>query len=308
MGRGGGSGVAGNYHVGDSSGRQVLQAEIGAAAGVVALLVRFWPALAGVAIFGCVISYLVEFSIYDLDALYVMSLNDLAFKSSQNLIWFFSISLYVVAVAFLVGLTSKLPPVPGAVLAILIMIAAVAVFTTGADLTHVWNRYVLYRLEGLSRWLGLDLIHLAPSERQTAEAEIAWSRTHYVRGIRADAFAWFSIASLAVLAVVTTGLATRWRAVSNLPMLAAAIVAPLITLNASLGVDRAMLLDPKIAALEGQRGYEYLTLPGGLQERCPTKGVLLWHGEKTLVVHCPANRTNFIYLRDFSSIVFRNSK
>ena len=285
-----------------------LQAEIGAAAGVVALLQRFWPVLAGLAIFGCIISYLVEFSIYDLDALYVMSLNDLAFKSSQNLIWFFSISLFVVVIAFLVGLTSKLPPLPGALLSVLIIAAAIAVFTIGADLTHIWNRYVHYRLEEVSRMMGLDLVHLAPRERLTAEAEILWSQTHFVRGVRADAFAWLSIGSLAFLAVVTIGLATRWRLVANLPTLATAIVAPLIALNASLGVDRAMLLDPKIAALEGVKDYAYLSLPGGLQDRCPGHGVLLWHGEKTLVLHCPIKKTNYVYLKDLGMVAYRTSE
>jgi hypothetical protein len=261
-----------------------------------------------VAIFGCVISYLVEFSLYNLDALYVMSLNDLAFKSAQNLIWFFSISLYVVVVAFLVGLTSKLPPIPGALLSVLIVVAAIALFTMGADLTHIWNRYVHYRFEDTSRSLGLDLAHLAPRERLTAEAEIRWSQNHFVRGVRADTFAWLSIGSLAFLAVVTIGLATRWRMVANLPTLAAAIVAPLIALNASLGVDRAMLLDPKIASLEGKRDYAYLTLPGALQERCPGRGVMLWHGEKSLVLHCPINRTNYIYLKDFGAVVYRASE
>lgn len=285
-----------------------LVAEVGRVASFTSLISRFWPTMTFIAVVGCVISYLIEFSIFNIDAFYVMSMNDLVFKSSQNLIWFFSITLYVISVSYVIGLFSKLPFAPRLLVTILVIAVAFMIFILGVDTTRTWDRYVLYRLEGISQDAGLNIFQLTSGAKATAEAEITWSRTHFVAGIRADTFAWMSIASIGFLAVVVIGLVARRPTFSTLPMILTAIVAPVISLNASLGVDRAMLLDPKISQLEGDRGYTFLQLPAGLQDRCPEHGAVIWQGEKALVLYCAKTRKNFIYLKDYGSIVTRSVK
>ena len=280
--------------------------EVGLVVSFISLVSKFWPIITFVAVVGCVISYLVEFSIFNIDAFYVMNMNDLVFKSSQNVIWFFSITLYVIAVSYVVGVFSKLPIALRLFATVLVIVIALSIFILGANTTLTWDRYVHYKLEGITRDAGLNIVHLAPGAQATAEAEIAWSRTHFVAGIRADAFAWMSLASIGYLAIAVVGLAARRPAFSTLPMILPAIVAPVLSLNASLGIDRAMLLDPKISRLEEDRGYTFLHLPPELQSRCPETGVVIWQGEKSLVQYCARTRTNFIYLKDYGSVVSRS--
>jgi hypothetical protein len=266
------------------------------------VIVRFWPLFAGLSIFACILSYIIEFSIYHLDIFYIMNMNDIAFKSAQNLIWFFSITFYVAAASYIVGLLAKLHAAISIPASVLVVVAFLIFFIVGLDLTHIWNRYVLYQLDAMGHNLGLDLINLTAREKYIAHRELIWSETHYVQNIPVNWFAWLTVTSVAVLSVVIIGVVARIHALVSEPLLVAAVVLPLVGLNATLGIDRAMRLDPEIARLEGSRSASVPELPRDLQGGCPSRAALFWQGEKSLVSYCEATRSTRIYFKDFGLV------